>query len=98
MTAAQKERIAELRAQNYPYSFIGKALNLSPNTVKSVCRRKSFEAQGRRKTKAEKQSAVLCKNCRRPLDGNGRRDRLFCSENCRMEWWKNARKVVEKQT
>ena len=34
MTATQRKRIAELRAENYPYSFIGKALDLSPNTVK----------------------------------------------------------------
>lgn len=96
MTTAQRECIAELRAQNYPYSFIGKALDLSPNTVKSVCRRKSFEAHGNRKTKTEKQNAVLCKNCHKPLDDKGRRDRLFCTESCRMEWWKNNRKIIEK--
>ena len=94
MTAQQRERIAELRAQNYPYSFIGKALDLSPNTVKSVCRRKNFEAHGRRKTKAEKQSVVLCKNCKKPVEG--RKGQLFCSEACRMEWWKTHRKIVEK--
>ena len=93
MTTAQKERIAELRAQNYPYSFIGKALNLSPNTVKSVCRRKSFEVHGRRKTKAEKQSAVLCKNCHRLLAG--KKGQLFCSESCRSDWWRRNREVTE---
>lgn len=97
MTALQRKRIAELRAQNYPYSFIGKALGLSPNTVKSVCRRKNYEAQGRRKSKLEKQSVVLCKNCRRPLNDKGRKDRLFCTDTCRMEWWKSHRNVVEKQ-
>lgn len=97
MTAQQRESIAELRAKNFPYSFIGKALNLSPNTVKSVCRRKGYEAYGKRKTKSEKQSVVLCKNCRRPLGQDGRKDRLFCTEACRMEWWKSNRKVIEKQ-
>ena len=61
MTAAQRKRIAELRAENYPYSFIGKALDLSPNTVKSVCRRKRYMAQGKRKTKAEKTKTSICK-------------------------------------
>ena len=96
MTAQQKERIAELRAQNYPYSFIGKALDLSPNTVKSVCRRKSFEAHGRRKSKAEKQSVTVCKNCYRFFTPKRQGNQMFCSESCRMEWWKTHRKIVEK--
>ena len=89
-------RIAELRQQNYSYRFIGDALSLSPNTVKSICRRKHFEATGPRKTKAEKGSAVFCKNCRKLLDHGGRKDRIFCSDACRMAWWKKSRKITEK--
>ena len=48
------QRIAELRQQNYSYRFIGDALALSPNTVKSICRRQHYDAVGPRKTKAEK--------------------------------------------
>ena len=80
MTVQQLERIAELRALNYPYSFIGRALGLPSNT----------------KTKAEKYSAQLCKNCHRLLPEAGRKDRQFCSDECRIEWWKNNRKVIEK--
>lgn len=92
----QNQRIAELRKQNFSYRFIAEALSMSPNTVKSICRRQHFEAIGPRKTKAEKQSAVLCKNCRVLLGRDGRRDRLFCSDACRMEWWKNNRRIIEK--
>ena len=98
MTTSQCERIAEMRLQNYSYSFIGRALDLSPNTVKSICRRQGFPAKGPRKTKEEKQNTILCKNCRKPLGQNGRKDRLFCTESCRIEWWKNNRKVIEKKS
>lgn len=91
-----KKRIAELRQQNYSYRFIGDALSLSPNTVKSICRRRHFDAIGPRKTKAEKQQTVLCKNCHRTLGRDGHKNRLFCSEACRMEWWKNNRRIIEK--
>ena len=94
MTASQSERIAEMRLQNYSYSFIGRALDLSPNTVKSYCRRQGLAAEGPRKSKVEKQNTPLCKNCRRLLAG-GRSDRTFCSEKCRSEWWKNQRKIIE---
>lgn len=93
MTAQQLKRIAELRALNYPYSFIGRELDLPLNTVKSICRRKGFPTSGSRKTKTEKQSARLCKNCHRVLSGTDNRNRQFCSEECRTEWWKNNRKV-----
>lgn len=96
MTAQQMEQIAVLRQQNYPYSFIGKELSLSPNTVKSVCRRKGFEAEAPRKTKTEKANAVLCKNCHKPFVLGTRKDAVFCSDACRTAWWRNNRKVIEK--
>lgn len=96
MTAQQRESIAELRAKNFPYSFIGKALNLSPNTVKSICRRNGYVAHGERKTKAEKQSVVLCKNCRKPFPEGTRTDAVFCSDYCRTVWRRNNRKIIEK--
>ena len=94
MTASQGKVIAEMRLQNYSYSFIGRALNMSPNTVKSICRRQGFAVEGSRKTKAEKQNAPLCKNCHRLLTG-GRSDRAFCSEKCRTEWRRKNLKIIE---
>lgn len=90
--ATNTERIAEMRLQNYSYSFIGRTLGMSPNTVKSICRRQGLAAEGPRKSKAEKQNAPLCKNCHRLLTG-GRSDRVFCSEKCRSDWWKNNRTI-----
>lgn len=96
MTASQCERIAEMRLQNYPYSFIGRALDLSPNTVKSICRRHNLPTSGERKTKEEKQSTQLCKYCHRILPKSGVKNRQFCSESCRTGWWKENRKIIEK--
>ena len=94
MTSSQMKIIEALRRRNYSYAFIGERLSLSANTVKSICRRKHFDADGPRKTKAEKQSAALCKYCSAPLEG-GRKDRAFCSDECRSNWWKENRKVIE---
>lgn len=73
MTEQQLEQIAALRKENYPYSFIGRELGLSPNTVKSICQRKGFAASGVRKTKAEKQNApsaaIAINRCRKQSDG-----------------------------
>ena len=95
MTVSQCERIAEMRLQNYFYCFIGRALDMSPNTVKSICRRQGFAAKGPRKSKVEKQNALLCKKCNRLLIG-GRSDRTFCSGKCRSEWRRKHFKIVAK--
>ena len=94
MTTAIVERIAALRKENYSYRFIGEAMDLSPNTVKSICRRKNLIAEGPRKTKAEKQNAMLCRNCRKLLVG-GKQNRNFCSEKCRSVWWNKNKKIIE---
>ncbi len=95
MTAQQLEHIAALRQHNYPYSFIARELSLSLNTVKSICRRKGYKAVGSRKTKSEKENAVLCKNCRKPLPEGIRSDAVFCSDYCRTVWRRNNLKVEE---
>lgn len=95
MTVQQLEQIAALRQENYPYSFIGRELGLSPNTVKSVCRRKRFEATGLRKTKAEKLNAPICRYCHKPLDEAARHGAVFCSNYCRTKWHRDNRAIIE---
>ena len=97
MTTVQKERIAQLRRENYSYRFIGDVLQLSPNTVKSICRRQGYVALGERKTKAEKLSARFCQNCGYVLPSGSSQDRKFCSDRCRRKWWKTNHKVIEIQ-
>lgn len=98
MTEQQLEQIAALRRENYPYSFIGRELGLSPNTVKSICQRKGFAASGARKTKAEKQNAPLCRYCHKPLPETKRRGALFCPYYCRTKWYRENRKVTAIRT
>ncbi len=96
MTTQQLEQIAVLRQHNFPYSFIGRELNLSMNTVKSICRRKGYKTEDSRKTKAEKGAAVLCKNCHKPLPKSARKDAIFCSDYCRTAWRRSNCKIVQK--
>lgn len=90
------EQIKLMRAENYPYSFIAKELDLSENTVKSLCRRNGFMAAGPRKTKSEKESAIFCQYCHKPLTGNHHAGIMFCSDSCRTKWHREHRKIVPK--
>ena len=92
MRPETKQRIASLRKENYSYAFIGNTLHISPNTVKSICRRNGYEEFGKRKTKAEKSLPNLCRYCGRPLNNTAGQKKNFCSDKCRIEWWKEARR------
>ena len=89
------DSIRELRRENYSYQFIGDALGVSINTVKSICRRYGYEAVGSFKTKEEKSNAQLCRYCHKPLQG-GKGGQTFCSETCRNKWWQERRKIIRK--
>ena len=82
-----KESIIILRQQGESFAEIGKALSLSPNTVKSICRRNGIKAET-----APELHSNLCKNCGKTLlrpPGDGRR--TFCSNQCRYQWWNQFR-------
>jgi len=82
VTDSQKERIAELRRQGCGYSKIATTLSLSKNTVKSYCQRNELRAGTIKETQ-------LCKHCGEVIMVNGsNKPRLFCSDKCRVLWWK----------
>ena len=96
MLLKDKQAIESLRQENYSYACIAKTLGLSPNTVKSVCRRNGYIPKQKFKTKAEKNVLQVCKNCGRILDCSNSRKKNFCCDECRIEGWKNARKKGKK--
>jgi len=83
----QKDTILTMRQQGCSCPEIAKYLALSPNTVKSICRR------GGAKALQPKMSTVdVCKNCGAPLSQSaGGRKRTFCSNQCRYAWWNAVR-------
>ena len=82
MTKEQKSTILRLRAEGYKYVTIADTIGLSINTVKSYCRRQSATAQA--------DGAPCCKQCKKPLvSKKGGKPRLFCSDECRNNWWKH---------
>ena len=86
MTTAQKQRIEFLRGKGESYASIADDLGISENTVKSYCRRNNIDIA----IKQEQSVATnTCSNCGCPLRHTpGSKHKRFCSEKCRMAWWK----------
>lgn len=84
MTQEQKTLILYYREQHMTYREIGEKLGLSPDTVKTFCRRNTPQ-EDRTETSASSQ----CRNCGAPVHLlPGRRERLFCSPACRTAYWR----------
>ncbi len=92
MKAILRNSIAELRILNYSYACIGEKLSISPNTVKSFCRRYHIAPRDVYKTKAEKERLEVCKYCGKILIQSSCQHKTFCDDRCRFEYWKAQRR------
>lgn len=77
---AKKEQIIELRNQGLSFREISKRLGISRSTIFSICK------------KANEGQHQCCKNCGILLkQSSGHRQKVFCSDKCRKEFWRNNR-------
>lgn len=84
MTQEQKILILHYREQHMTYRQIGEKLGLSPDTVKTFCRRKRAQSE-----RTEESVQAQCRNCGAPVHPlPGRRERLFCCPACRTAYWR----------
>lgn len=84
MNDTQKAKIEKLRREGLGYMKIAKELNLPVNTLKSYIRRHPLGDDH------------LCLNCGKPVKQNkGRKEKKFCSDECRLHWWNAHRDLVK---
>ena len=94
MTDEQRQKIINLRASGIGYKNISKLLDLSENTVKSFCQRRKLGGVVV-KSNAE---VTVCKCCEKPVQQNpGRKQKKFCSDQCRMKWWNSHLDQVQRK-
>ena len=86
----EKEAVLTMYRQGQKYKEIADLLLLSPNTVKSICRRSGIKPL----TSGEADPG-RCRNCGLPLSHTaGARQKLFCSDRCRYAWWNKKRGLM----
>jgi endogenous inhibitor of DNA gyrase (YacG/DUF329 family) len=102
MTKEQKSQITKLRTEGYGYNRVAQMTGLSENTVKSFCRRNNLTGMAIVDLpKIRKQVAdgmYYCKCCGVYVEQKpGRKEKKFCSDKCRMEWWNNNLDKVKRK-
>ena len=86
MTERDKAAIERMRRRGLSYQEIADNLAIRKEAVRSYCRNHNINPDV-----DAIQDKDVCPVCGKPLkeySGRGRR-RRFCSDHCRMEWWKN---------
>ena len=95
MNTAQKQRIEFLRGKGWIYAAIADDLGISENTIKSYCRRNKIGIELKKEHPA---TINTCANCGCPLAHTpGAKQKRFCSDECRMAWWKAHPEAVNRK-
>lgn len=99
MINEQKEKIRQLRMKGVGYTGIANELGLSKETVKSFCRRNGLAGRAEKICLDWKESdGKVCRNCGRKLQQiSGKKTRIFCSQECREQWWKENPEKIKKK-
>ena len=80
MNDIQRMQIPLLRRQGQGYKRIAQSLNLPLNTVKSFCRRNEIQPVD--------SDVAHCLFCGAQIEQtSGRKEKRFCSDKCRSQWW-----------
>ena len=87
MAKVDKEKVLELRAQGYGYKKIAKELSISISSIRYLC---------------DQQEQVVkvgeCKQCgTRVITQKGKKERKFCCDACRNEWWNSHLDLVQRK-
>jgi len=78
MTKEERYEVLRLRREGKSYGEISEALNVPKNTVKVYCNRHGLT-----------DDVKVCKQCGKPLTECKFKERIFCSDACKVKWHNN---------
>lgn len=99
MTDNQREQLIKLRMEGKGYGTIAQTLGVSPNTVKSFCRRNELrESSVEGKPVVFSSETTACQNCGRTIQQIAKqKKKRFCCDKCRNTWWNSYLDMVKRK-
>lgn len=97
MTKEDIVQLSELRKQGYGYSRISKVMGISENTIKAYCRRHGLGGVQKHIANFSTYEKT-CQCCGKGIVLiEGRKEKKFCSNQCRNKWWNSHLDLVNRQ-
>lgn len=89
MNEIDKQKIRKLRIQGYGYLRISEQLQISPNTIRSFCKKENIDGYIKAGEQLKgKENLTLCKQCNKKFyQIAGRKKKVFCSDACCKVYW-----------
>ena len=98
MNDVQKTQILNLREKGLGYGKIARELGISPNTVKSFCRRNCADTETEEHVSVSIGEVTRCENCGSDIRQNlKRKHKRFCCDKCRNAWWNSHLNLVKRK-
>lgn len=106
MTNEQKTVVESLRSQGLGYKRIAAQTGISANTVKSYLRKYAPAATEQEASSVVQKIVAIpamdgesyCRCCGKPVAQNpGRKEKKFCSDSCRTNWWNSHLDLVKRK-
>ena len=102
MNNFQREQIWLLRKNGLGYGEVAQVIGLSKDSVKKYCKRHpELKGQGTLPylmVEKRVQDGTNCPQCFQPMVPNKTgRPKKFCSDRCRINWWKNHQEEHDKE-
>ncbi len=83
MNVIQQQTIQSLRQSGYSFSQIAAQVGLSKSTVKSFCYRQHTDSV----STVPVSKVATCPQCGKPIPTSTHKQRRFCSDTCRAQYW-----------
>lgn len=101
MTEMQKKQILSMRKEGKGYKLIASLLGLSRDAVRGFCKSRNIDGFGvvaSLNTEERIKEGKVCLCCyekmEQPKTG---RQKKFCSDKCRREWWKKHNELINRK-
>lgn len=89
MDELQRQKIRKLRSHGYGYLRISSQLGISPNTIRSFCKKENIAGYIKIGEQLRgKDNLTICKQCGKKFyQIAGRKNKIFCSDSCCKVYW-----------
>ena len=89
MDEIQRQKIRKLREQGYGYLRISEKLDISPNTIRSFCKKENTDGYIKNGELLKgKENLAVCMQCNKKFyQIAGRKNKKFCSSSCCKVYW-----------